>query len=251
MTRPELAPLLWPALTGICALAAWQGATAHWHINPVILPAPIDVVQDLRRTWSDLLYQARFTGTESVVACGLSGLFGALVAALLASSKLLREMLMPNLVLFQLVPKIALAPVFVVWLGIDAPSRLVFSVFISFFPVALGTLTGLLDTERNALLLCRSLGAAPWQTFLHVRIPYAVPFFFSGMKVAATLSVIGIVIGEFISSRHGLGSVILLAGSRAETPQIFAALAMLCVIGLAIYGVIAGLEARLRRGWQG
>jgi NitT/TauT family transport system permease protein len=200
--------------------------------------------------WAGLLYEAGFTGTEAVVACLLSGLLGAAVAILLASATWLREMLLPNLVLFQLVPKIALAPVFVIWLGIDAPSRLAFSVFISFFPVALGSLTGLLETDRNALMLCRSLGARPWQSFWHVRVPYALPFFFSGMKVASTLSVIGIIIGEFISSRHGLGSAILLAGSRAETPRIFAALVILCLIGLAIYGVIAGLEARWQRGWR-
>lgn len=250
MKRPDAAQILWPALTGAVVLAAWQSATLYWTINKVILPGPGDVWRALYTGWAGLLYEAGFTGTEAVVACLLSGLLGAAVAILLASATWLREMLLPNLVLFQLVPKIALAPVFVIWLGIDAPSRLAFSVFISFFPVALGSLTGLLETDRNALMLCRSLGARPWQSFWHVRVPYALPFFFSGMKVASTLSVIGIIIGEFISSRHGLGSAILLAGSRAETPRIFAALVILCLIGLAIYGVIAGLEARWQRGWR-
>jgi NitT/TauT family transport system permease protein len=168
----------------------------------------------------------------------------------LASSKLLREMLYPNLIVFQLIPKIALAPLFVIWLGIDAPSRLVFSTFISFFPVAIGTLTGLLGTNPNAIRLCRSLTASPGQIFRHVQVPYALPFFFSGMRVAATLSVIGIIVGEFISSKHGLGSYILLAGSRAETARIFAALVVLCAIGLALYGAIAALEWNVRRSWR-
>jgi NitT/TauT family transport system permease protein len=250
MKRPEPAHFILPALTGLVGLAAWQAATQYWSINKVILPGPGDVWHALDTGWAGLLYEARFTGIEAVAACVLSGVLGAAIAALLASARWLREMLLPNLVLFQLVPKVALAPVFVIWLGIDAPSRLAFSVFISFFPVALGTLTGLLETDRQALLLCRSLGARPWQSLLYVRVPYALPYFFSGMKVASTLSVIGIIIGEFISSRHGLGSAILLAGSRADTAQIFAALVILCSIGLVIYGVIAGFEAGFRRGWR-
>jgi NitT/TauT family transport system permease protein len=173
------------------------------------------------------------------------------IAAMLASSPLLREMLYPNLVLFQLIPKIALAPLFVVWLGIDAPSRLVFSTFISFFPVALNTLTGLLSANGNAIRLCQSLTATESQIFRRIRVPYALPYFFSGMKVAATLSVIGIIVGEFISSNHGIGSYILLAGSRAETAKIFAALVVLCAIGLGLYGVIAWMELRVRKAWRG
>ena len=186
---------------------------------------------------------------EALAACLLSGVFGALIASLLATSQMLREMLYPNLVLFQLIPKIALAPLFVIWLGIDSPSRLVFSTFISFFPVALGTLTGLLATNPSAIRLCQSLTASRWQIFRHVQVPYALPFFFTGMKVAATLSVIGIVVGEFISSKHGLGSAILLAGSRAETARIFAALLVLCVVGLALYSIVVWAEARVRAAW--
>jgi NitT/TauT family transport system permease protein len=240
-----------PTLTAVAFLACWQVVADLWAIPPVILPAPGDIAHQLIAEWGELLYQASFTGAEAIIACILSGALGALVAAMLAASPLLRDMLYPNLVAFQLIPKIALAPLFVIWLGIDAPSRLVFSTFISFFPVAISTLTGLLGTNPNAIRLCQSLTATPSQIFRHVQVPYALPFFFSGMKVAATLSVIGIIVGEFISSKHGLGSYILLAGSRAETARIFAALVVLCIIGLALYGVIAWLESRVRRGWRG
>jgi NitT/TauT family transport system permease protein len=117
--------------------------------------------------------------------------------------------------------------------------------------VALGTLTGLLATNPSAIRLCQSLTASRWQIFRHVQVPYALPFFFTGMKVAATLSVIGIVVGEFISSKHGLGSAILLAGSRAETARIFAALFVLCIVGLALYGGVAWVETRMRESWRG
>ncbi|HEY3848067.1 MAG TPA: ABC transporter permease [Acetobacteraceae bacterium] len=250
-SRERVLTFALPALTAFVFLAGWQAVAKIWAIPAVILPAPSDIAYQLVATWGELLYQACFTGAEAVAACILSGALGALVAAMLATSPVLRDMLYPNLVAFQLIPKIALAPLFVVWLGIDAPSRLVFSTFISFFPVAIGTLTGLLATDTDAVRLCQSLTASPGQIFRHVRVPYALPFFFSGMKVAATLSVIGIIIGEFISSNKGLGSYILLAGSRAETARIFAALVVLCVIGLGLYGAIAWLEHRVRKAWRG
>lgn len=264
MTMPTTAPaaprrqvsegaltIILPVLTAAVFFAAWQAVTKLLAIPAVILPAPSDIVHQLIATWGDLLYQACFTGGESVLACILSAILGAGLAAMLAISPVLRDMLCANLVAFQVIPKVALAPLFVVWLGIGAPSRLVFSVFISFFPVAITTLTGLLATEPNAVRLCRSLTATRSQIFRHVQIPYAMPFFFSGMRVAATLSVIGIIIGEFISSNNGLGSYILLASSRADTARIFAALVVLCVIGLALYGAIAWLELRLFKAWRG
>jgi NitT/TauT family transport system permease protein len=240
-----------PVLTAAVLLIGWQGVTRFWAIPAVLLPAPSDIGRQLAAVWPELLYQASFTGAEAVAACVLSAVLGAGTAAMLAASPLLREMLYPNLVAFQLIPKIALAPLFVIWLGIDAPSRVVFSTFISFFPVAIGTLTGLLGANPNAIRLCQSLTASPGQIFRHVQVPNALPFFFSAMRVASTLSVIGIVIGEFISSKRGLGSYILLAGSRAETARIFAALVVLCIIGLGLYAVIAGLEWRVKKAWRG
>jgi NitT/TauT family transport system permease protein len=250
-SRERALTLILPTMTAIVVLGFWQLLAKHWSIPAVILPAPSDVWQQLVAAWRELGYQACFTGAEAVVACLLSGVLGALVAAMLASSRFLRDMLYPNLVAFQLIPKIALAPLFVIWLGIDSPSRLVFSTFISFFPVAIGALTGLLGTNPNAIRLCQSLTASKSQIFRHVQVPYALPFFFSGMKVASTLSVIGIIVGEFISSKHGLGSYILLAGSRAETPRIFAALVVLCAIGLALYGIIAWCELCMQKAWRG
>jgi NitT/TauT family transport system permease protein len=243
--------IILPAVTAVVVLAAWQSVATLLAIPAVILPAPSDIVHQLIASWSDFLYQACFTGGESVLACILSAILGAGLAAMLATSPVLRDMLYANLVAFQVIPKIALAPLFVVWLGVGAPSRLLFSVFISFFPVVISTLTGLLATEPDAVRLCRSLTATKGQIFRHVQVPYAVPFCFSGMRVAATLSVIGIIIGEFISSNNGLGSYILLASSRADTARVFAALVVLCGIGLALYGIIASLELLLLRTWRG
>jgi NitT/TauT family transport system permease protein len=165
-------------------------------------------------------------------------------------SAAVRDAVYPNLVLLQLIPKIALAPVFVVWLGVDAPSRIAFAVFISFFPVALSAATGLGGTDRNAVRLCRSLGASRWQTFIRVRVPFALPHLFVGFKIAMTLVFIGVVVGEFVSSNTGLGHFILLAGAVGETARIFAGLAALSFCGLACYGAVAAGERVLQRWWR-
>jgi NitT/TauT family transport system permease protein len=240
-----------PVALGIAVLVAWQVAVRLAHVPPVILPAPTNIAHDLIASLGDLAPHARATGLESLFAFLLSVAFGLVAAMLLSAFPLLFEAVYPNLVLFQILPKIALAPLFVFWLGIGSPSRLTYSVFISFFPVALATMVGLSRTDANALRLCKSLGATRWQTFFAVQVPFSLPYFFSGVKMAATMSVIGIVIGEFISAREGLGYYIMLAQSRGETGRIFAALLVLCAIGLAIYGITIWAEHLLKKSWRG
>ena len=163
----------------------------------------------------------------------------------LTSSAVVFETFYPHVVLLQLIPKIALAPLFTFWLGIGATSRLTYAVFISFFPVTLATMTGLARADANALRLCRAVSASAWQTFVSVRIPYSLPYFLTGVKVAATMSVIGIVIGEFISAKEGLGFYILLAGSRGETANVFAGLlGALHSRAAAVCGMAAEAERR-------
>jgi NitT/TauT family transport system permease protein len=140
---------------------------------------------------------------------------------------------------------------FVIWLGIDTPSRLAFAVFLSFFPIVIATTAGLSNTDETALRLCRSLTAGPLQTFFRVRVPFALPHLFNGMRIASTMAVIGVVVAEFISSRAGLGYYILYASSRMETTGIFAALLMLCLVGLVLFGAVVLLERFIRRRYFG
>jgi NitT/TauT family transport system permease protein len=116
--------------------------------------------------------------------------------------------------------------------------------------VALAMMTGLARADANALRLCRALGASHWQTFFAVQIPYSLQYFFSGLKIAATMAVIGIVVGEFISAKEGLGYYILYAGSRGETAHIFAAMIVLCAIGLLLYGVTVTAERVMQAWWR-
>jgi len=146
-----------------------------------------------------------------------------------------------------LIPKVALAPLFVVWLGIGSESRVAFAAFVSFFPVVISAAVGFANAETSALRLCRSLTASEWQSFAMVRFPFALPAIFSGMKIAMTMAIIGVIIGEFISAQAGLGFYILYVSSRMETALIFAALLVLCVIGMALFGAVALAEQLVRR----
>jgi len=244
-------PIALPIATAAAALVVWELVVVLFRIPTVLLPGPGDVARELVRDLPVLLHHAVPTGLESLVSFALASVLGVALALAITYSPLLRDMLYPNLVVFQLIPKIALAPLFVIWLGITSESRLAYATFISFFPVVISAMTGLANTERDAIRLCRSLTASPWQTFLMVRFPFALPYVFSGMKIAVTMAFIGVIVGEFISAKAGLGFYILDAGSRMETAGIFAAIFVLCVIGLALFGAVAGAERLVRRWYRG
>ncbi len=228
-----------PAGLALFFLLLWQAAVVVGKIPPVILPSPFSTFGYILEHWDILLTHAVPTTLESVAGFALATLLGVALAILITYSRLAREALYPNLVFFQLIPKIALAPLFIIWLGIGAQSRIAFAVFIAFFPIVIATTAGLLSADRGMLRLCRSLTASEGQVFLHVRFPAALPYIFSGMKVAVTLAIIGVIIGEFITAQAGLGYLIIFATARADTEVSMAAIVVLCVCGLLLYGLVA------------
>jgi NitT/TauT family transport system permease protein len=245
----QLRPIILPLATAAVVLLIWQAIVTALRIPAVILPPPVEIAGELWWHLPVLLSHAVPTTLDSLMAFSLATALGVGLAVVLTYSPLLRDMLYPNLVAFQLVPKVALAPLFVVWLGISSESRVTFATFISFFPLVISAAVGFASTEASALRLCRSLTASQWQQFLMVRFPFALPAIFSGMKIAMTMAIIGVIIGEFISAKAGLGFYILYASSRMETGVIFAALFVLCVIGVALFGAVALAEQLVRRSY--
>jgi NitT/TauT family transport system permease protein len=243
----DLRPVILPIATAAAVLLIWQIAVAALRVPAVILPPPTEIATELWRAWPVLLYHALPTTLDSLMAFFTATALGVGLAVAITYSPLLRDMLYPNLVLFQLIPKIALAPLFVVWLGISSESRVAFAAFVSFFPIVISAALGFASTEATTLRLCRSLTASEWQSFVMVRFPFALPAIFSGMKIAMTMAIIGVIIGEFISAKAGLGFYILYASSRMETGIIFAALFVLCVIGVGLFGAVALAEMLVRR----
>jgi NitT/TauT family transport system permease protein len=228
-----------PLGLALLVLAGWQVAVTVAKIPPVILPSPLSIAQYIVSRWDILLMHAIPTTVESAVGFLLATVLGVALAILITYSSLARDALYPNLVFFQLIPKIALAPLFIIWLGVGMQSRVAFSVFIAFFPVVIATTAGFMNVDRNMLRLCRSLTATEWQVFTAIRFPSALPYIFSGMKIAMTLAIIGVIIGDFIPAQAGLGYLIIFATARADTEVSMAAIVVLCFAGLLLYGLVA------------
>jgi NitT/TauT family transport system permease protein len=244
----RIRPILLPALTAVMVLMVWEFVCRFYAVPKVILPAPSEVWRVLSFGLPLILPHAVPTTLEALAGFTIAGVMGIALASAITYSRLLREALYPNMVVFQLIPKIALAPLFIVWLGIGSESRLAFATFISFFPVVIATATGLSQVHPDMIRLGQSLTATKWQIFRTIRFPFAMPYIFSGLKIAVTMSMIGVIVGEFITAQQGLGYLILFASSKAETGLILACIALLCVIGLALFGVVALAERLAKHG---
>lgn len=239
-----------PILVALGVLALWQVAVPLLQLPSAVLVTPSALLGAMAAHPDILLQHIAITAAETIEGFALAATFGMLLAGLIASSSLLRGMLMPWLLVLQIVPKIALAPLFIVWLGTGTPCRMVFAVFLALFPVTVSGVAGLLSADRNALLLSASLRASRTQEVLRIRLPYALPHLFAGLKVAATMTLLGVTIGEFVTAQGGLGYIILFASSIGETALVFAAIALLCLVGLALYAAVA-LAERLYGRWFG
>jgi NitT/TauT family transport system permease protein len=235
----NLRGILLPLGLAAIVLIGWQLAVTLGHIPPVILPSPVSITRYIIERYDILLMHAVPTTLESAASFVLATLLGIALAIIITYSQIAREALYPNLVFFQLIPKIALAPLFIIWLGIGSQSRIAFSVFIAFFPVVIATTAGFANVDKGMLRLCRALTASEWQIFTSVRFPAALPHIFSGMKIAITLAIIGVIIGEFITAQAGLGYLIIFATARADTEISMAAIVVLCICGLLLYGLVA------------
>jgi NitT/TauT family transport system permease protein len=236
--RRNVRAIVLPLGLAFVVLAGWQIAVTAAKIPPVILPSPISIATYIASRYEILLVHAMPTTLESAAGFLLATFLGVILAIVITYSQSAREALYPNLVFFQLIPKIALAPLFIIWLGVGSQSRIAFSVFIAFFPIVIATTAGLMNVDKSMLRLCRSLTATEWQVFTNIRFPSALPYMFSGMKIAMTLAIIGVIIGEFITAQAGLGYLIIFATARADTEVSMAAIVVLCICGLGLYGLV-------------
>ena len=238
-----------PIATAIAGFAIWEIGVRALNVPQIELPAPSAIAKAIFSTFPLLAQNAVQTGWETAVALVLASVLGIGIGIGMTYSKTFRQAIYPNMVFFQLIPKVALGPLFIMWLGIGSPSRLTFALFVAFFPIALSTATGLAAVDPSYIRFCKSLTATDWQIFTNVRFPFALPNIFAGIKIGVTMSFIGIIVGEFITSQSGLGYLIMFASARGETAIVFAAIFVLCMIGLAYYGAVTLLELVLRRFW--
>lgn len=238
------APVL--GVTGTIAL--WWSVTAVFDIRPFFLPSPPDIVASFRAQPSYLLREAGATLAETVVGFGIAMVAGLTLAVALTAWRQLERALLPVLVALNSVPKVALAPLLVVWLGLGLRPKVVLVVLICFFPIVVATMAGLTSTPAELAELGRSLSARPWQAYLKIRLPWALPQVFVGLKVAISLAVIGAVVAEINNPSGGLGAVIVLSGMSFDTPLAFAAIVLLALLSTALFYLVVALE-RLMVPW--
>lgn len=230
-------------IIGVWVLICWLGK-----IPTVVLPTPDKVVRAFVDRFDILLSEGWITFKETIYGFLLAMAIGLPMAVAIANSRPLNLMFYPLLVALQSVPKVALAPIVMIWLGTGIESKLAIVWLVAFFPIIVDTTAGLRATPRELLELAHSLRATPLQIFLKVQFPAALPFVLTGAKVAMTLAVIGAVIGEFVSSSEGLGFLLLSATSQLDTPLAFAALFALSMFGVVSYLLVEIVE-HLVAGW--
>lgn len=234
--------LIYPPLGILLVLAAWHFYVVKFNVPVAVLPTPLQVWQSLVKDRELLVSEGWVTLKECIYGFVLAFVVGVPLAVAVATGKTLNLMFYPLLIAMQSVPKIALAPILLVWLGTGLESKLAIVWLVAFFPIVVDTVAGLRSTPRELLDLAQSLRASRLQIFTKVQFPAALPFVVSGCKVAVTLAVIGAVIGEFVGSSEGLGNLLLTANSQINTPLAFASLFVLALLGIALYGTVAAAE---------
>jgi NitT/TauT family transport system permease protein len=242
MTARSLTRILYPVAGLLLIVVAWALACWLGRLPIVVLPPPDKVLIAFVGNMGLLLEESWVTLKETLYGFGLALVLGLPMAVAVATSRTLNLMFYPLLVALQSVPKVALAPIILVWLGPDLQSKLAIAWLVAFFPIIVDTAAGLRATPKELLELAHSLTATRSQILFKVQFPAALPFVMTGAKVAITLAVIGAVIGEFVGSSEGLGFLLLTATSQLDTPLAFAALFALSILGVLVYLMVEGVE---------
>ncbi len=240
--------VLAPLLFAVIVIGAWEVYVLVTGVRELVLPAPTKVASALWGDRATLASGALTTIEEIVLGYLLAVLLGLGLAVLVYSSRLAERALYPWLVVSQMVPIPAVAPIFVLWTGFDIRPKLMVVTLVCFFPIAVNTIDGLRAVDPELINLLRTLGASRKQRFRIARWPAALPFVFSGMKVAAAFSVLGAVFGEWVGANSGLGYQILVYNNELSTADMFAVIVVLSLIGIALFTIVAAAE-RITLPW--
>jgi len=229
------------------ALLLWELAVRLWNLPAFMLPAPGLVGKRLLQVLVDgsLLYHSLFTLLEVLAGMALGVSSATILGYLLAKSAIVERLLSPYIVASQSVPVVAIAPLLVIWFGPGLFSKVLVCALIVFFPVLINTMVGIRSVPDDLRELMRSLRATGWQTFVNLEVPAASPVFLAGLRVGATLAVIGAVVGEFVGADRGLGYLINRARGQYDTALVFVSVLTLVLLALLLYGLVAHLERRL------
>lgn len=233
----------------VTMLLVWHFGVVLLGVKEFILPTPLAAVQTLFQ--AKFRWPSNFMATFYEVVGGflVSALVGVILGIAIVWSEWLKRTILPFLVFLNSLPKIAVAPLFMIWFGYGILPNILIVFLISFFPVVINTATGLVAVEEDLLDLVRCLHATKWQRMRKVQLPNSLPYVFSGLKIAATTAVTGAIVGEFVASDKGLGSVIIASQTTLATPVIFGSLILITIIGMVLFGFV-GIMERILMPWE-
>lgn len=230
------APWLVVPASGLALLLVWEVIVQWSGVQTFVLPAPSQIAHALLAMLADGSLAQHFvvTLTETLAGFTLAAVAGLLLGGLIAEFSWIRRVVYPYIVALQTVPKIAIAPILVLWFGFGIGSKIVIAATVALFPILVNTIEGLSNADEGRIDLLRSLGGTRWQVFRMVKFPSALPFIFAGLGAGIVLSLLGAVVGEFVGARAGLGSLILQVNARLDTAAVFAILTVLGLIGITL-----------------
>jgi NitT/TauT family transport system permease protein len=236
---------LTPFLGILVFLVVWEVGVWVSKAPAYLLPGPIEIFHTFIKEFPRLAFHGWVTLYEMLLGYALAVAVAIPLAIAITSSERFDRFAMPTLLFFQVVPKVAVAPLFLVWFGVGVLPKVLVAFLISFFPIVIDAAVGLRSMSSEMRDLARSMGATRLQVFARFRLPTSLPYLFSGLKVAATLAVAGAVVGEFVGADKGLGYLLLVTNSNLETALMFATLFALTIIGLVFFYAVELLEALL------
>jgi NitT/TauT family transport system permease protein len=233
----------------VAVLIVWEVIVRVFHVPDYLLPPPTQIFARMVAERELLIQYMYVTLAETVLGFALAVSLGVAAAILVTTSERIKDVVMPLIVVTQLVPKVAIAPLILIWFGYGIPSKIVMAFLIAFFPIVIDMIAGLTMVEKELVDLLRSLGASRWKIFVKAQIPNSLPFLFSGMRISITLAIIGAIVGEFVGGSSGLGYLIVVATSQLKTELVFASLVVLTIVGFALFTIV-GMAERFFIPWS-
>ena len=244
-----LRAVLLPLISGLAGLAIWEILVETLKVPSYLVPAPSMVLHEIVDNGFLLLQQLGITAISSAIGFVATVILALGFAAVITASRTIDRMVYPWLVIWAAIPKVVMAPLFLVWFGFGIKSEVFFVVTFTFFPLVVNSVAGLRSADPELLLLARAMGASDVQTLRKIRIPTALPSIFAGIKIAITLAPVGAVIGEFVASNAGIGHLLVVAVGNMETPLAFAGVTVFAIFGVALWYVTEAVE-RVMLPWH-
>jgi ABC-type nitrate/sulfonate/bicarbonate transport system permease component len=232
-------------ISGFTFFALWQIGVDAFDVPAYLLPSPLAVLRDLVNDWQLLLSQSGVTLFEIGLGFVVSIAIALPLAVLFTYSQTFEKLIYPLIVGTQTIPKVAVAPLFLVWFGFGLLPKIIIVTLMTFFPIVINAVVGLKSLNLQTVYLAQSMGASPWQVFWNFRLPNALPSIFAGLKVASVLAVIGAIVAEFVGADSGLGYLIVVAATDQNVTRQFSAIFLLSLAGILLFGLIGYLERRL------